>query len=543
MDFVRGEKMEKKFQQYYKKNIMKKLNKDELYKAVEYLGTEDEKFRTFIGNLILHNGDKSLDALLYGQKYDNQRVRRSSLFLLNRLLKKNIKLPKKEILKEMYRNLNDEDPKIRKNSAVVLGTLQDSQSTSFLIKALEKEEIFWVRSSIILALGAIADEEVKEFFANYKSKGPLEEEALRKVLDKLMRERNQLQMTEQLREELLVEFWTFPGLEAILKKDLKEKLHLSAKKMDTGVLSTTISDLSNLFSVRTFHEFLIPFGSVPFNNGKDISIKELLTPENIEKLTSIYKDEITQLRYRIEVRGSKIKHYERQKILRQIKKEILNHPSLFVNSPSSYDIELRAIIKGNRIKILWKPFGNIDQRFAYRVGDIPASIHPVVAAGVIGSLNYQESKNHRVLDPFCGSGTMLVERAMKADYKELVGVDISPKAISVANKNSKAANLKNVRFVQSDIRDFSDTEKFHEIIANMPFGLRVGDHQNNITLYKEFFSLIPSLLEKNGVILLYTQEINLTKKLFKQSKHLKLEKVFRVETGGLHPAVFIGKRV
>lgn len=230
MDFVRGEKMEKKFQQYYKKNIMKKLNKDELYKAVEYLGTEDEKFRTFIGNLILHNGDKSLDALLYGQKYDNQRVRRSSLFLLNRLLKKNIKLPKKEILKEMYRNLNDEDPKIRKNSAVVLGTLQDSQSTSFLIKALEKEEIFWVRSSIILALGAIADEEVKEFFANYKSKGPLEEEALRKVLDKLMRERNQLQMTEQLREELLVEFWTFPGLEAILKKDLKEKLHLSAKK-------------------------------------------------------------------------------------------------------------------------------------------------------------------------------------------------------------------------------------------------------------------------------------------------------------------------
>lgn len=39
-----------------------------------------------------------------------------------------------------------------------------------------------------------------------------------------------------------------------------------------------------------------------------------------------------------------------------------------------------------------------------------------------------------ILDPFCGSGTILTE-AMLINYKNLIGADISPKAINDTKKN------------------------------------------------------------------------------------------------------------
>lgn len=80
------------------------------------------------------------------------------------------------------------------------------------------------------------------------------------------------------------------------------------------------------------------------------------------------------------------------------------------------------------------------------------------------------------------------------------------------------------------------------VVTNMPFGIRVGDHRQNTTLYKDFFSLLPNLLKPQGLLVLYTQEITLSKDLFDKTAGIKLLEIHRFEVGGLKPAVFIARR-
>lgn len=190
---------------------------------------------------------------------------------------------------------------------------------------------------------------------------------------------------------------------------------------------------------------------------------------------------------------------------------------------------------------MWKPFSIPDTRFNYRIHDVPASIHPVVAAGIIRFLKSNSSSQHRAIDPFCGSGTILIERAFAKKCKEIVGVDISQRAIEAAKENVIASGVKNIKLINDDIRNIPHYEhkKFHEIISNMPFGIRAGSHETNVELYRDFFNMIPHILEKNGLIILYTQEVSLTTNLFQTSGNLRLLNVRRIESGGLKPAVFI----
>lgn len=77
-----------------------------------------------------------------------------------------------------------------------------------------------------------------------------------------------------------------------------------------------------------------------------------------------------------------------------------------------------------------------------------------------------------ILDPFCGSGTILTE-ALALGYKNLTGTDISDKAISDTKKNlewvAKMSGIKykpsDVELFQADITDLSAKIKHHSVDA------------------------------------------------------------------------------
>ena len=84
---------------------------------------------------------------------------------------------------------------------------------------------------------------------------------------------------------------------------------------------------------------------------------------------------------------------------------------------------------------------------------------------------------------------------------------------------------------------------YDEIITNMPYGNRVGNHVTNELLYKSFINRLPFWLNENGVAILLTSEISLVKRLLKNKNRLKLIKDIYTETGGLTPHLFIIKKV
>lgn len=155
-----------------------------------------------------------------------------------------------------------------------------------------------------------------------------------------------------------------------------------------------------------------------------------------------------------------------------------------------------------------------------------APIKETLAAGIIDLARvFPESQ---VADPFCGSGTLLIEsalrarniapglnrkfageqyrflgdgvfreardearRAVKADVPFFArGFDIDPDAIEIAKQNAKRAGVGGcIAFEQADALDFKalDTEI---ILANPPYGERLLSEREVEVLYKEFGATI-----------------------------------------------------
>ena len=171
---------------------------------------------------------------------------------------------------------------------------------------------------------------------------------------------------------------------------------------------------------------------------------------------------------------------------------------------------------------------------------MPASINPVTANIVAHFASKYVNSQSNVCDPFCGSGTMLIELGKIAKVKSLVGVDIFVKAITYAKENAKLSNIK-VDFIASDILQCNELNNINLIISNMPFGNRVSTHSENQELYTEFFEKVSNFLANNATLLLYTTEIELIKSCVYKSRYYSIERQIKLESGDMFPSLFIIK--
>ena len=76
----------------------------------------------------------------------------------------------------------------------------------------------------------------------------------------------------------------------------------------------------------------------------------------------------------------------------------------------------------------------------------------------------------RVLDMCTGSGCIVLTLAKLGKVKNAVGVDISEKALEVANKNKEMLSLNNISFLKSDLFEMvKEEERFDIIVSNPPY--------------------------------------------------------------------------
>lgn len=118
---------------------------------------------------------------------------------------------------------------------------------------------------------------------------------------------------------------------------------------------------------------------------------------------------------------------------------------MLVNAPSDYEIELRLLEKRDGgyacfLKLLTIAHG----RFAYRKNAVAASIHPATAAMIVALAEPYLKENAQILDPFCGVGTMLIERDIRVPAREKYGIDIFGEAIRGARENASYAGRKSI---------------------------------------------------------------------------------------------------
>lgn len=112
------------------------------------------------------------------------------------------------------------------------------------------------------------------------------------------------------------------------------------------------------------------------------------------------------------------------------------------------------------------------------------------------------------LNPFCGSGTLLIEAGLNFNNLEnLTGFDNNKKHLSFAYRNTtKAGLIKKVKLIEHDIFEDLEDLRFDVIVSDLPFGMTISKGENLNILYKRFLDFSEKHLNTDGVLGVYTTE-------------------------------------
>jgi hypothetical protein len=118
----------------------------------------------------------------------------------------------------------------------------------------------------------------------------------------------------------------------------------------------------------------------------------------------------------------------------------------------------------------------------HRVAEREGSLPPTIAAAMAFLANPRDSDT--VLDPVCGSGTLLAELHAYAPGAHLAGIDLDRQAIAAARRN--LAHLPQVQLSVGDVRSNGLPDGSMTLfLANLPFGKQFGSQLENRRLYPD----------------------------------------------------------
>ncbi len=122
-----------------------------------------------------------------------------------------------------------------------------------------------------------------------------------------------------------------------------------------------------------------------------------------------------------------------------------------------------------------------------------------------------------VADPMCGSGTILIELALREYKGRITGIEKYKKHLNGAKMNALAAGvLDKIEFIHGDATKLSQyIESVDFAISNLPYGLKIGRKSRIPELYMKFFSELSKVLEKRGVFI--TTEKKAIEKAFEEN--------------------------
>lgn len=183
--------------------------------------------------------------------------------------------------------------------------------------------------------------------------------------------------------------------------------------------------------------------------------------------------------------------------------------------------QIKFLILKNKVSVMLDTSGEGLYKRGYRADANDAPIKETLAAALVELARVRP--NYFVVDPMCGSGTILIESAMKAlkispglnrnfaaekwsqipdsVWKEerdnasalinrdcnfkAIGYDIDNNALEIAKSNAELAGVADrISFKHRDINDFTFDNDYETVIVNPPYGERLLDVDEAEKLYK-----------------------------------------------------------
>ena len=172
----------------------------------------------------------------------------------------------------------------------------------------------------------------------------------------------------------------------------------------------------------------------------------------------------------------------------------------------------------------------------YKVAHMPGSLRPSVAAA-LGWLS-EPALDDIVLDPLCGAGTVLIERAHLARYQLLIGSDRNPEALAAARENV-GPRYKPIELHPWDAAAIPlGAASVSKVVTNLPWGMRHGSHAENRRLYPHLIEEFRRVVKPGGLIVMLTAETRLMADLMSRGL-FRPQKIMRVSILGAPAAIYV----
>lgn len=431
--------------------------------------------------------------------------------------------------------LKNEDAKVRKNIALIIGELGLSGLAIDLVETYVDEPTMFVKTAYLKALQKLPCEDYIAILNN----------RLKELLETQHEETQQKHVSEEIREltKLINQYeksdgHVFIGYEEPSKIILTtNRLHsditfnqlkgIPCKKMVGGV-SVATNDLREILDIRTYAELLFILPAAKNLELDPPAMARAIMMSGLMQFLDARHFGSGSYGFRVEIRG-RLDIDRKRDLVKKLGFELekaSNHQ--LINAPSDYEIELRFIeSKSGKYHAYLKLYTIEDDRFAYRDKSLAYSINPVTAATIMELARPYLKEGAQVLDPFCGTGTMLIERSMALEAHPLYGIDIYGKAIDYARVNTERAGLI-INYINRDFAQFSHEYHFDEIVTNMPSVMGLKETSEIESIYDMFFTKLPEHLKDQGIVVLYSADPAIANKHIKTCSHIELLKKFPI---------------
>lgn len=434
---------------------------------------------------------------------------------------------------EIMKCLVDEDAKVRKNAAAILGIMHCQEAMDVLMDAYQEEEQLFVKADYVKAMSELSCEDYMPDFRKrleyLNSYDPPENEkkhiqAEIKELKALILKKDGIKkhtfrLGGRANDVILV---TLPAFCPVLAGEISGK-----KKVLKNGVRTIVTDMEAILQIRTYSEILFVLDCDKKLPKDPVQIAEALKDSDLMEILEENHREEGPFYFRVGLAGP-MPQEEKGIFSRKVSSAVeqaFSHS--LINSVSHYEIEIRLIRNqdGSFYPCL-KLFTLPDHRFDYRRFHIAASMKPNLAAGLIALAKPYMTEYAQVLDPFCGVGTLLIERRFQVSARNCYGIDTYGEAIEKARKNSRIAGM-HMNYINRNYFDFIHDYAFDEIVTDLPSG-----HLTRLELdrlYGKFLEKSQQVLKAKGRIICFTREQGILKKQLRLNGGYRLLKEFCIQ--------------
>ncbi len=329
-----------------------------------------------------------------------------------------------------------------------------------------------------------------------------------------------------------------PGFEDIAKREIDKKAKAKAESFFnfSGKLLVRTAHPNRLFRLHSLHHVVELKKTFILKQPLLEEIYRIVKETRIDELKKISTFRVTSSRFGVHPFSSlDIQKIAGKALCEKYAKKV---------SLENFDLNIRVDLIGT--------FGfvgiqytkqSLYKRFKKAFNHI-ASIKATIAYGMITLAEIK--KNDVVLDPMCGSGTIVMELAsLFRDKIKIIAMDISSRCVEGTQENVKLNGFSS--YVEVKKGDATQLEKYNlqvnKVITNPPYGIKSGKKKDLRELYSKFLSSLGKVLYPEGRAVIINLHGAMFRRVIMKTGLFKIVHERVVESGGLFPHVFVIERL